>query len=296
MNFRFLFILILLYFYSNSICGNNADTTYINKNRVFLVSSSMALSMGASYLYIKNAWWNDVSRDFHFDPGNDLVYALNVDKAAHFLGGVYSSDLFSTSFKWAGLKDKKSIWYGALFGTGIQMAIELKDAYAPYWGFSKWDLAIGSAGSFWPVAQYYSKSANAINFKFSYFKRSDIYWQLDSQRGKDTYKFSWQDDYPNQTYWVSFDVNHFIDTDVIPPWLDLAVGFGLDDTQYLDEGGTKMGGNPEYYIALDYDIMEILKKWDSSFAKKVKFMLKYIKLPAPTIRFAPELKVYPFFM
>lgn len=296
MNFRFLFILILLYFYSNSICGNNADTTYINKNRVFLVSSSMALSMGASYLYIKNAWWNDVSRDFHFDPGNDLVYALNVDKAAHFLGGVYSSDLFSTSFKWAGLKDKKSIWYGALFGTGIQMAIELKDAYAPYWGFSKWDLTIGSVGSFWPVAQYYSKSANAINFKFSYFKRSDIYWQLDSQRGKDTYKFSWQDDYPNQTYWASFDLNHFIDTDVIPPWLDLAVGFGLDDTQYLDEGGTKMGGNPEYYIALDYDIMEILKKWDSSFAKKVKFMLKYIKLPAPTIRFSPELKVYPFFM
>ena len=69
-----------------------------------------------------------------------------------------------------------------------------------------------------------------------------------------------------------------------------------DDTQYLDEGLTKMGGNQEYYLALDYNIEEILKKWDSPLAKKVKFFLKYVKLPAPTIRFTPELKFYPFFI
>ena len=57
-------------------------------------------------------------------------------------------------------------------------------------------------------------------------------------------------------------------------WIDIAVGFGLDDTQYL-RGGTKMGGNQELYIALDYDTNQILKKWNTPLAKKIKFILKY---------------------
>ena len=91
------------------------------------------------------------------------------------------------------------------------------------------------------------------------------------------------------------DLDHFIDSKGFPRWIDVAFGFGLDDTQYLN-GGTKMGGNQEYYLALDYDMKEILKKWTSPLAKKVKFFLKYVKLPAPTIRLAPDLKFYLFFL
>ena len=32
---------------------------------------------------------------------------------------------------------ERALWYGAAFGTSMQLAIEIKDAYAPYWGFSK---------------------------------------------------------------------------------------------------------------------------------------------------------------
>ena len=45
----------------------------------------------------------------------------------------------------------------------------MKDAYAPYWGFSIWDFGTGSVGSFWPVFQEYYRPAQAIGFKFSYF-------------------------------------------------------------------------------------------------------------------------------
>ena len=114
---------------------------------------------------------------------------------------------------------KKAAWYGAIFGSSIQLAIEIKDAYAPYWGFSKYDLALGSLGSFWPVAQNYSKDLKAINFKFSYFKHSNIYWELESQRDKTPSKFSWYDDYPNQTYWLSADLDHFSNINFIPDWL-----------------------------------------------------------------------------
>ena len=294
MNFKRLFSLSLLVLFACSIKAK-PDSTKINKGRVLVVSSSLAAVLGGSYLYVENSWWADKQTTFHFDDGADLTYALNVDKVGHFMGGLVAADFFSSSMKWSGMNEKKSLWYGAAFGSGLQLAIEMKDAYAPYWGFSKWDLALGSAGSFWPVAQYYNDDLKAINFKMSYYKRSNIYWDLDKQRGKETNKYAWQDDYPNQTYWVTFDVNHFVETCCWPDWLNVAVGFGIDDTQYLN-GGTKAGGNNEWYIALDYDVPKMLKKWNSPTGKKVKHWLNYFHFPAPTIRISPKLEFYPLFL
>ena len=294
MNFKSLFSCVLLVLFSATIYAKS-DSTKIKKGRVLIVSSSLGAALGGSYYYIQNSWWSEKQTTFSFDDGADLTYALNVDKAGHFMGGIFAADLFSGSFRWAGMNEKQSLWYGAAFGSGLQLAIEMKDAYAPYWGFSKWDLALGSTGALWPVAQYYNDDLKAINFKMSYYKRSNIYWDLDKQRGKETNKYAWQDDYPNQTYWVTFDVNHFVETCCWPDWLNVAVGFGIDDTQYLN-GGTKAGGNNEWYIALDYDVPKMLKKWNSPTGKKVKHWLNYFHFPAPTIRISPKLEFYPLFL
>lgn len=295
MKFKSLFLLVIFFVLSQNIFGQS-DSLKVNKKRVFIVGSSLAGALGGSYLYVQNSWWSEKQEPFHFDDGADLTYALNVDKVGHFMGGLEAADVFSSSMKWAGMQEEQALWYGAAFGSGLQLAIEMKDAYAPYWGFSKWDLALGSAGSLFPVAQYYNDDLKAINFKFSYYKHSDIYWELDRQRGKEPNKYAWQDDYPNQTYWLSVDVNHFTETCCWPDWLNLAIGFGLDDTQYLNENNTKMGGNNEWYIALDYDIPKMLKKWNSPTGKKVKHWLNYIHLPAPTIRISPKLEFYPLFL
>lgn len=295
MNFKSLFLVGFLLLFSQDIFSQK-DTSKVNKKRVFIVGSSLGATLGGSYWYIQNSWWSEKQIPFHFDNGADLTYALNVDKVGHFMGGLEAADIFSSSMKWAGMNEKQSLWYGAAFGSGLQLAIEMKDAYAPYWGFSKWDLALGSAGALWPVAQYYNDDLKAINFKMSYYKRSNIYWDLDKQRGKETNKYAWQDDYPNQTYWVTFDVNHFTESCCWPDWLNVAVGFGIDDSQYLDENFTKTGGENEWYIAFDYDIPKMLKKWDSPTGKKVKHWLNYIHLPAPTIRISPKLEFYPLFL
>ena len=295
MKFKSLFFLVIFFVLSQNIFGQS-DSLKLNKKRVFIVGSSLAGALGGSYLYVQNSWWSEKQEPFHFDDGADLTYALNVDKVGHFMGGLEAADVFSSSMKWAGMQEEQALWYGAAFGSGLQLAIEMKDAYAPYWGFSKWDLALGSAGSLFPVAQYYNDDLKAINFKFSYYKQSDIYWELDRQREKEPNKYAWQDDYPNQTYWLSVDVNHFTETCCWPDWLNLAIGFGLDDTQYLNENNTKMGGNNEWYIALDYDIPKMLKKWNSPTGKKVKHWLNYIHLPAPTIRISPKLEFYPLFL
>ena len=83
---------------------------------------------------------------------------------------------------------------------------------------------------------------------------------------------------------MTFDVNHFLEragteTCCWPDWLNIAIGFGLDDTQYLPgwneekkyldtsvpNAGTKTGGQNEWYIALDYDFSKILKVVRKSF-------------------------------
>ena len=227
MKFKSLFLVVLCLLFFNNLLAQK-ETMSINKKRLLIVSSSLGLALGGSYWYVKNAWWADKQISFHFDDGADLTYALNVDKIGHLIGGIQVADIFSSSMRWTGMNEKQSLWYGAAFGSGVQLAIEIKDGYAPYWGFSKWDLALGSVGSIWPLAQYYNNDFNAINFKFSYYKRSDIYWQLEQQRGKEINKNSWQDDYPNQTYWMSFDLNHFTENCCWPEWLNLAIGFGLD--------------------------------------------------------------------
>ena len=87
--------------------------------------------------------------------------------------------------------------------------------------------------------QYYNTNLKAISFKFSYYKSSEVYWDLESQRGKEVSRYLWQDDYPNQTYWMVVDLNQLIETCCWPDWLNIAIGFGLDDSQYLDENFSK---------------------------------------------------------
>ena len=293
MKIKFLFLSFFLIGFSSE-AKQTLKNNSIKKGRIVIVSSSLGLVLGGSYLYIENSWWSEKQTAFHFDNGSDKVYALNVDKAGHFMGGLQAAEVFSESMRWAGMNKKQALWFGATFGSGLQLAIEMKDAYAPYWGFSTLDLTIGSAGAFLPIAKYYFPTLRAFDVKFSYWKQHNTYWDLENQRGKNPNKYAWQDDYVNQTYWLSVDLNHF--NEKIPEWLNIAIGFGLDETQYLDEYNTKIGGENEWYIALDYDIPKMLKGWDSKIAKKIKHWLNYFHFPAPTIRISPKIEFYPLFL
>ena len=293
MKMKFLFLSFFLFGFSSE-AKQTLKNDSIKKGRIVLVSSSLILALGGSYLYIENSWWSEKQIAFHFDNGSDKVYALNVDKAGHFIGGLQAADLFSESMRWAGMNKKQALWLGAAFGSGLQLAIEMKDAYAPYWGFSTLDLTIGSAGALLPIAKYYSPTLRVFDAKISYWKQHNTYWDLERQRGKIPNKYAWQDDYVNQTYWISIDLNHF--NEKIPEWLNIAIGFGLDETQYLIEHNAKMGGNNEWYIGLDYDIPKILQKWNSPIVKKIKHWLNYFHFPAPTIRISPKTEFYPLFL
>ena len=286
------FLLILFLLSINFHAYSQADSSQVNPYRLGVVLASGASVLGGSYIYVQNSWWSEQSTAFHFDDGTDLRYAKNIDKGGHFFGGVLVADFFHSNLKWAGLNEKKSYWYGAAMGSFIQLAIEMKDAYAPYWGFSVWDFGTGSLGALVPVAERYWKPMKYIDFKMSYYKRSNRYWDLGREQKPwaPPHPHAYQDDYVNQTYWMT--VYPLKDRNID---IGIAIGFGLDDTQYLTPGKTKVGGNNEIYIALDYDLKRVLKRWDTPTAKKVKHWLNYIKVPAPTIIISPETKFYPIF-
>ena len=104
----FLFVILILWFHPTF--GQN-DSLKIDKKRALIAGSSLALVLGGSYLYIQNSWWSDKQIPFHFDDGSDLTYALNVDKAGHFMGGLQAADIFTSSMRWAGMDEKQSIFY-----------------------------------------------------------------------------------------------------------------------------------------------------------------------------------------
>jgi VanZ family protein len=289
---RTFFLSFFCVFSLNSSIYAQQDTSSINRGRLAITGGSALAVLGGSYAYIQNSWWSDQSSSFHFDDGSDLRYAKNIDKGGHFFGGILVADLFQSSLKWSGVNEKKSYLYGAAMGSFIQLSIELKDAYAPNWGFSVWDFGAGTIGAFVPYFEKYAPIAEFVDFKFSYYKRSNTYWELGTIQKPyaPPHKHAYQDDYVNQTYWLSLYPLKKRGID-----LGIAIGFGLDDSQYL-VANTKVGGKNEIYIALDYDMLQVLKKWDSPRAKKWKHWLNYIKLPAPTIRISPELEFYPFFM
>jgi len=287
------FLIYFLSFFVVKSSFSQSDTSKVNPYKLALVLSSGASVLGGSYIYVQNSWWSDQSTAFHFDDGTDLRYAKNIDKGGHFFGGLLVSDLFHSNLQWAGISEKKAYWYGAGMGSFIQLAIEMKDAYAPYWGFSLWDFGVGSIGALVPVGERYWKPMEYIDFKFSYYKRSNHYWDLGTAQKPwaPPHPHAYQDDYVNQTYWLTVYPlkDHNID-------VGISLGFGLDDTQYLNEYNTKVGGNNEIYLALDYDLKRVLKKWDSPTAIKIKHWLNYFKIPAPAIRISPSVEYYPIFL
>ena len=179
---RTLFISLLYSFFLVSSSFGQQDTSKVNFGRLSITGGSALAVLGGSYAYINNAWWSDQSNDFHFDDGSDLRYAKNIDKGGHFFGGILVADLFQSSLEWSGIKEKPSYLYGAAMGSFIQLSIEIKDAYAPLWGFSVWDFGAGTIGAFVPYFERYSPLGEYVDFKFSYYKRSNLYWDLGTIR------------------------------------------------------------------------------------------------------------------
>jgi hypothetical protein len=90
---------------NNAIDSNHAIEQKVDKKKLAVVLGASTLTLGASYIYVQNAWWKNNEKSFHFDNGPDYKYAKNLDKCAHVMGGLITAELVHDALKWTGIND-----------------------------------------------------------------------------------------------------------------------------------------------------------------------------------------------
>lgn len=242
--------------------------------------------VGGFWIYAKSVWWTDETVPFHFDKGRDYRYANNLDKMGHFMGGLIAADAYYDGAKWLKMSDRKAALWGLGFGAGLQTVIEMKDGFAPNWGFSIGDVAVGTYGALQPLLRQNFTFFRNTNFKFSYWQRSTRYF---TERGRPVAAFD-VDDYLNQNYWMTTSMRYLTGNRVawIPDWLGLSVGWGIEAKSWNtnpNDPGT--GGKPEFYIAPDIDFVKLFKP-KKTFWKMTLKRLNYLKCPMPTLQLTQQ--------
>ena len=256
----------------------------IEPAKIFGVASLTLIAYGAAYGFVfEKGWWDDERTHFHFE--NDFDYALNLDKFGHFAAGVVLGEFFYEGYHWAGASEFQSYLFAGLSALATHIAIDVKDGFAPTWGFSIFDVLSGGLGGFLPMAERYVPLFKYIDLKWSYWINSNAYY--DSNHAASGGVFT--DDYVNQTFWLSVKPYRLLPESArkyYPSWLAIAVGLSIDEKVFTKEPHPRR----EVYVALDYDLEAFRPQ--SRFARFAIKMLNYFKLPAPTIQVYPEFHWY----
>ena len=99
-------------------------------------------------------------------------------------------------------------------------------------------------------------------------------------------------DYNGQTYWLSVNVNSFLDSkSKFPKWLNFAFGYGADGmlgartnpTYYKDKLLPVYERGRQYYVSADIDLSKIRSK--SAFLKAVLNIVGFVKIPMPALEY-----------
>jgi hypothetical protein len=113
-------------------------------------------------------------------------------------------------------------------------------------------------------------------------------------------------DYNGQTYWMSANLKSFFKQSKLPPWLNIAVGYGAtgmfgaeeniwedpESGAIIDRSDIKRRG--EFYLAPDIDFTRI--KTNSKWMRSLFYCLNAFKMPAPTLMLSKgKLTVHGFY-
>lgn len=261
------------------------DTTSIHPVRFAIVSGSVALTMVGIHIYQANGWWKDNRSPFHFQE--DLKYGRSVDKLGHFYGGTVAAFLLRKSYRWAGLSEESSLYWGSAGSLLFQTYVEIEDGFSK-WGFDRVDFAADVAGAAWPIAQYHFPFLRNFDFKFSYVPSPNL-----NQAGGTGFvgqRHIMFDDYEGQTIWMSMKMKNLLPEPAAKYWpafLSLSLGYAVRDV---------FRPNPysAWLLALDLDMTKVIPD-DTPFLKLLGEALNFIKFPAPAVQFSPRAIWYGFY-
>ena len=258
----------------------------INYYRLGIVSGTSLAFLGGFYLRMKTAWWNDASRKFHISY--DDKYVKNIDKVGHLYGAILFTEGFGLGLEWAGLDEESSLLYGGILSTIVYTGIEIKDGFAPYWGFDPGDMAADLIGAFYPYLQTQVPFLKDFNFKWSYWPSGNPYFShIDGVNQNDQF---FTDDYEGQTFWLSMNIKNYLPQKLYwPDFLNISAGLSVRN---IDGHG-----NGDYVVLISPDIsLQKLFKSNSDFLNSLLGYLDYLHLPLPALEISPRFRGYGIYL
>ena len=263
---------------------SDTDSTQLNKQRLLLIGSGFSAGYTAMLVSLNSAWYKEQERTgFHFF--NDNRQWRQMDKAGHFWSAFHQSRAGIDLLRWAGVPDKKAIWYGGMLGIALQTPIEIFDGYQSDYGASVGDQIANMTGAAGVIAQELAWREVRIMPKFSFqttryaAARPNV---LGSNLAEQVLK-----DYNGQTYWLSVNVGSFLKPESkYPKWLNIAVGYGADGMVYNDEEANAARGfsaHRQYYLSPDLNLMHF--KGRSKLLNTALYVLSIVKIPAPAMEY-----------
>ncbi|MBH8557354.1 DUF2279 domain-containing protein [Hymenobacter negativus] len=263
-----------------------ADSAARRKRRLRLLVGGSVLGYGTVYAGLATSWYTGARVPLHWF--NDLPEWQQLDKCGHFWGAFQESRGAVDMLRWAGLSEKKAIWYGSFVGFALQSPIEYFDGQDPEYGASATDLAANFLGSAGLLAQQLAWHDVRIMPKWSFHLTS--YAKMRPNVLGSTVPERLLKDYNGQTYWLCADVGAFLKPgNRWPRWLQPAFGYGGQDMVYNDDGTNAARGLRPYrqfYLSLDVDLRRI--PTHSVLLKRVFYTLSIFHLPAPALEYNPR--------
>ena len=216
-----------------------------------------------------------------------------MDKMGHMTASYYMGVVGIKAYKWAGMNEKTSIWYGGLSGSFFLTAVEILDGFSAQWGASSGDLIANTMGSALCISQALLWDEQKIQLKYSYNKS---FWadKNPEQLGENLIQ-NMLKDYNGQKYWLSFNIKSLLELENnFPPWLSLSIGYsgyGMKNPYHEKGDPERMR---EYFFALDIDLNRVQTK--SQFVNSILHTFGFVKFPMPTIGISDnKIFVHPLF-
>ncbi|MFH1118511.1 MAG: DUF2279 domain-containing protein [Bacteroidota bacterium] len=265
---------------------------YINKTRLTGLVTGGSLTYAGTMVGLYQMWYKDYPQSsFHFI--NDNKEWLQVDKLGHGTTAFNISRMVYESFRWTGMDNQKSAWYGGSVGFLYLTVIEILDGFSAEWGASGGDLIANTIGSAAFVSQQLYWNEQRILIKWS-ARRTGFARYRPDQMGS-TFAERMLKDYNGQTYWLSANVHAFLKKESrFPGWLNVAVGYGAEGMTGGASNPSEIEGVPipsfdryrQFYFAPDIDLSKV--RTESKVLRSFFKYLGFFKFPMPTLEFSKK--------
>lgn len=266
--------LILILWLSVAVRASGGDSTSVNEGftrtdgwpakkivATGLVGGVLVGSLVSSYF----DWWKDNGAGFHFvSEGFINDYSLGIDKVGHAYTSYFYFRNVRTVMLWGGYGPEESFWWAAGASGFFALSVEIGDGMSPY-GFSWEDLTANMIGLGFGMARARAAFLRNIDFKWSYVPKDGWRWPP---------RFT--DHYDSHTYWLSFNVHRMLPESAAgywPEWLQVAVGYGVDQLQTRRELVIGLDLNLEAFGTRDEDLL------------MVERVVNAFHVPSPAVKF-----------